>query len=71
MDDLITWGLPLLAIVVMVVVIWRGPRPARTLVCTRCDGTGQVNEHWPDPSQPGGWHDVQGVCPKCKGVGKI
>ena len=39
--------------------------------CTRCDGTGQVDERWPDPSAPGGWHVVEGKCPKCKGKGKI
>lgn len=39
--------------------------------CTRCEGTGQVNERWPDPSQPGGWHVLEGRCPKCKGKGKI
>ena len=42
-----------------------------TLVCTRCDGTGEVNEKWPDPSEPTGWHDVHGVCPKCKGKGRV
>jgi hypothetical protein len=39
--------------------------------CTRCDGTGHVNERWPDPTQPGGWHVVEGRCPKCKGKGKV
>ena len=37
--------------------------------CTRCDGTGQVAERWPDPKEPGGWHIVEGTCPKCKGKG--
>jgi hypothetical protein len=41
------------------------------VVCTRCDGTGQVNERWPDPSKPGGWHILEGTCPKCKGKGKV
>jgi hypothetical protein len=44
---------------------------APKMKCTRCDGTGQVNEKWPDPSEPGGWHRVEGTCPKCKGKGKI
>jgi hypothetical protein len=44
-----------------------GPR----MQCTRCQGTGQVNERWPDPSQPGGWHRLEGKCPKCKGKGKV
>jgi DnaJ-class molecular chaperone len=48
----------------------RGRRVA-TMVCTRCDGTGQVNERWPDPSEPSGWHRVEGTCPKCKGKGKV
>lgn len=39
--------------------------------CTRCGATGQVNERWPDPSQPGGWHRLDGTCPKCKGKGKV
>ena len=39
--------------------------------CTRCDGTGSINERWPDPKAPGGWHVVDGKCPKCKGKGKI
>ena len=39
--------------------------------CTRCDGSGQVDEKWPDPSAPGGWHILQGKCPKCKGKGRV
>jgi DnaJ-class molecular chaperone len=42
-----------------------------TLRCNRCDGTGQVNERWPDPKEATGWHIVEGICPKCKGKGKI
>jgi hypothetical protein len=63
-------GLPLVAVIIMAVVVLRG-RKVRTMVCTRCDGSGHVDEHWPDPSKPGGWHDVHGVCPKCGGVGKV
>ncbi|TAK24749.1 MAG: hypothetical protein EPO26_05940 [Chloroflexota bacterium] len=44
-----------------------GPR----LICTRCDGTGHVDEKWADPSKPGGWHKLEGKCPKCKGKGKV
>lgn len=40
-------------------------------VCTRCMGTGEVNEKWPDPDKPGGWHKVEGICPKCKGKGRV
>lgn len=44
---------------------------APKLICTRCHGTGTVDEKWPDPSQPGGWHRLEGRCPKCKGKGKV
>lgn len=39
--------------------------------CNRCDGTGEVHENWPDPSEPSGWHRINGICPKCKGKGRI
>ena len=39
--------------------------------CTRCDGSGQIDEHWPDPSKPSGIHTASGTCPKCKGKGRI
>ena len=42
-----------------------GPR------CNRCDGSGQVSERWPDPSKPGGWHELEGTCPKCSGKGRL
>jgi DnaJ-class molecular chaperone len=58
------------ALIVIFFVMGRGRRVA-TMVCTRCEGTGQVNERWPDPSEPTGWHRVEGVCPKCKGKGKV
>jgi DnaJ-class molecular chaperone len=60
----------LILMVVAVFVMSRfmgGPR----MVCTRCQGTGQVDERWPDPSKPGGWHKLEGKCPKCKGKGKV
>jgi DnaJ-class molecular chaperone len=40
-------------------------------ICTRCSGTGEVNEKWPDPDAPGGWHKLDGICPKCKGKGRV
>ena len=40
-------------------------------VCTRCEGTGQIDERWPDPSAPGGFHVAEGQCPRCKGKGKV
>ena len=55
--------------VVYFFVMGRGKRIA-TMVCTRCEGTGEVRERWPDPSAPGGWHAVEGICPKCKGKGR-
>jgi DnaJ-class molecular chaperone len=70
MDGLV-WGVLLVvALIVIYFVMGRGRRVA-TMVCTRCDGTGQVNERWPDPSEPSGWHRVEGTCPKCKGKGKV
>ena len=41
------------------------------IVCTRCDGTGQIDEKWPDPSKPTGFHTATGTCPKCKGKGRV
>ena len=70
-DSMLPFILPLIALLVMVFFILRPGKRLRTMVCTRCEGTGQVDEHWPDPSGPGGWHDVHGTCPKCKGVGKV
>jgi len=49
----------------------RGQTGGGRMRCNRCDGTGQVNERWPDPKEPGGWHIVEGTCPKCKGKGTI
>ena len=69
--DVITWAILLVgALLVIFFVTGRGRRAA-TMRCNRCDGTGEVREHWPDPSEPTGWHHVEGVCPKCKGTGKI
>jgi len=45
--------------------------PAPQMICTRCEGTGSVDEKWPDPSKPGGWHILHGKCPKCDGKGKV
>jgi hypothetical protein len=61
-----------MGVVVIVYFIFsgRGRRAGRN-VCTRCSGTGEVNEKWPDPNAPGGWHRVEGVCPKCKGKGRV
>jgi DnaJ-class molecular chaperone len=69
--DAFIWVIMLVgALIVIFFVMGRGRRVA-TMVCTRCDGTGQVNERWPDPSEPSGWHRVEGTCPKCKGKGKV
>ncbi len=67
----------LLTIAAIIIVVFFGARlfpnvfGARGIKCTRCDGSGQVNERWPDPSEANGWHVVQGVCPKCKGKGTV
>jgi hypothetical protein len=71
LGSILSFALPLGAVAVMIFFILRRPGKMRTMTCTRCDGSGQVNEHWPDPSKPGGWHDVHGVCPKCGGAGKV
>jgi DnaJ-class molecular chaperone len=55
----------------IVFFFFRGIGHPGTMRCNRCDGTGQVNERWPDPKEPGGWHIVEGTCPKCKGRGLI
>jgi hypothetical protein len=59
--------------IVLAVMVWVVPRflGTNTVNCTRCRGSGQVAEHWPDPSKPGGWHHVEGECPKCKGKGRV
>ena len=56
-----------------VILFWffRSGGRGGTMRCNRCDGTGQINERWPDPNAPGGWHIAEGICPKCKGKGKI
>jgi hypothetical protein len=41
------------------------------ITCNRCDGTGQIDERWPDPGEPSGFHVAKGTCPKCKGKGKV
>ena len=45
--------------------------PPRGPTCTRCEGSGQISERWPDPSQEGGWHIAEGSCPRCKGKGRM
>ncbi len=62
-----------LSVVILIIIVFVFSRinMAPKVRCTRCDGTGQVNERWPDPKEPGGWHVVEGRCPKCKGKGKI
>jgi hypothetical protein len=71
LSTIVTFAFPIVALVMVAFFLLRPGRRARTLICTRCDGSGQVAERWPDPSQPGGWHDLHGVCPKCGGVGKV
>lgn len=64
----------LLGAAVALVAIWLiAPRimPANMITCTRCDGSGTVDERWPDPTKQGGWHVVNGECPKCQGNGRV
>jgi DnaJ-class molecular chaperone len=64
------FAITIVIMIVAIIVFSRlslGPK----MKCTRCEGTGQVNERWPDPKEPGGWHKVEGRCPKCKGKGKV
>jgi len=59
------------ALVVAAVLLLPRILPPTGPVCTRCEGTGAVNERWPDPSKPGGWHELSGKCPKCDGKGRL
>ena len=63
----------LVAVVVLAVVVLLVPRlmGGNTMVCNRCDGTGEINERWPDPSEKSGFHVARGKCPKCKGKGRV
>ena len=63
----------IIGVVILVVLLYAVPRLTcgNTMVCNRCDGSGQVDEHWPDPQAPGGFHEAHGRCPKCKGKGRI
>ena len=65
------WVFVLAIVLVILYFVMGRNRRVATMTCNRCNGTGQVEEHWPDPSQPGGWHHVEGTCPKCKGKGRI
>jgi hypothetical protein len=66
-------GSIVLAAVVVIVLVYALPRMlgGGYIKCTRCDGTGQIDERWPDPTQPTGFHVANGTCPKCKGKGRI
>ena len=63
----------LVAVIIIAVLLVLVPRlmGGNQITCTRCDGTGQINERWPDPGEPSGFHVANGTCPKCKGKGKI
>jgi hypothetical protein len=64
----------LVGAVLLVVLLYAVPRlvgGGNYVVCTRCEGTGQIDERWPDPSEPSGFHVATGKCPKCKGKGKV
>ena len=61
----------LVGLAVIMYLFFRQMGSGGKMRCNRCDGTGQVDERWPDPNAPGGWHIVEGKCPKCKGKGRI
>jgi len=67
----LAFGLITVVAMIAIFFLFRQINPGGQNRCTRCDGTGQVNERWPDPKEPGGWHVVEGVCPKCKGKGRV
>ena len=62
-----------IAIVILALIVYVAPRflGGNYNVCTRCEGTGFIDERWPDPTQPGGFHVASGKCPRCKGKGKV
>jgi hypothetical protein len=66
-------GSILITVMVIAVIVVVVPRfmGGNTVVCTRCEGTGQIDEKWPDPKEPTGFHIATGKCPKCKGKGRI
>ena len=64
-------GILLLIVMAVAVVAMSRFMGGPKLRCTRCDGSGMVDERWPDPNAPGGWHKLEGKCPKCKGKGKV
>lgn len=63
----------LASVVVITVLVLFVPRlmGGNTVRCTRCEGTGFIDEKWPDPSEPTGFHMASGKCPKCKGKGRV
>ncbi|CAA9275125.1 MAG: hypothetical protein AVDCRST_MAG77-3471 [uncultured Chloroflexi bacterium] len=66
-------GSIVLVVIVVTVIVVLVPRVlgGATIVCTRCDGSGQIDERWPDPKEPTGFHTATGKCPKCKGKGRV
>jgi hypothetical protein len=67
------YGGALVALLVLVMIVYVVPKVmgGNQIVCTRCEGTGQIDERWPDPAQPTGFHVATGKCPKCKGKGRL
>ncbi|HEU5318142.1 MAG TPA: hypothetical protein VFX49_18660 [Chloroflexota bacterium] len=66
-------GSLLVGVILVTIVLFVVPRlmGGNTILCTRCEGTGQVDERWPDPSKPTGFHTATGTCPKCRGKGRV
>ncbi len=67
----LTSFLPIILVIGVVIFIMSRLNLGPKMRCNRCDGTGRVDERWPAPNKPGGWHVLAGQCPKCKGKGTI
>ncbi len=63
--------IPILIVLIAVFFVVSKLNLGPKIKCNRCDGTGDVDERWPDPKEESGWHEMSGQCPKCKGKGKI
>lgn len=72
-DPVEVYGGAFVALLILVVLVYVVPRlmGSGSIVCNRCDGTGEIDERWPDPSEATGFHIASGKCPKCKGKGRL
>ena len=58
----------LVVVVLIAAVMFVMPRlmGGNRMTCNRCDGTGQINERWPDPNEASGFHEARGTCPSAR-----